>query len=95
MNGRVVRGWRRKLGLRPEDVVASLEPFRAGFLCTFVDAEGTMRGTDLDWYRRLRTLTQLPITAAGGIRRMREVRALERLGMDAAVGLAVYRGVLR
>lgn len=91
----VVRGWRRKLGLRPEEVVASLAPFCAGFLCTFVDAEGTMRGTDLGWYRRLRRLTPLPITAAGGIRSRREVRALEQLGMDAAVGLAVYRGMLR
>jgi phosphoribosylformimino-5-aminoimidazole carboxamide ribotide isomerase len=91
----VVRGWRRKLGLRPEEVIAALGPYCAGFLCTFVDAEGTMRGTDLDWFRRLRGLTPLPITAAGGIRSMREVRALERIGMDAAVGLAVYRGVLR
>ena len=91
----VVRGWRRKLGLRPEEVSAALAPFCAGFLCTFVDAEGTMRGTDLDWFRRLRALTQLPITAAGGIHSTREVRALDRIGMDAAVGLAVYRGVLR
>ena len=91
----VVRGWRRKLGLRPEEVIAALAPFCAGFLCTFVDAEGTMRGTDLDWFRRLRALTQLPITAAGGIHSTREVRALDRIGMDAAVGLAVYRGVPR
>jgi phosphoribosylformimino-5-aminoimidazole carboxamide ribotide isomerase len=91
----VVRGWRKRLELGPEQVIRSLEPFCSGFLCTFVDAEGTMRGTDLDWFRSLRRLTKLPITAAGGIRTQRELRALERLGMDAAVGLAVYRGVLR
>jgi phosphoribosylformimino-5-aminoimidazole carboxamide ribonucleotide (ProFAR) isomerase len=32
----------------------------------------------------------LPITAAGGIRSAREVGELERLGMNAAVGMALY-----
>ncbi len=91
----VVRGWRQQLAQGPEKVIESLEPYCSGFLCTFVDAEGTMKGTNLDWFRRLRRLTPLPITAAGGIRSQLEVRALERLGMDAAVGLAVYRGQLR
>jgi phosphoribosylformimino-5-aminoimidazole carboxamide ribonucleotide (ProFAR) isomerase len=53
-----------------------------------------MRGTDLRWFRQLRHVTKLPITAAGGIRTMREVNALERAGMDAAVGMAIYTGVL-
>jgi phosphoribosylformimino-5-aminoimidazole carboxamide ribonucleotide (ProFAR) isomerase len=38
----------------------------------------------------LRRATQLPITAAGGIRSHREVRALERIGMNAAIGMALY-----
>jgi phosphoribosylformimino-5-aminoimidazole carboxamide ribonucleotide (ProFAR) isomerase len=32
--------------------------------------------------------------AAGGIRSMREVNALEKIGMDAAVGMAIYTGKL-
>ncbi len=91
----VVRGWRARLRLRPEDVMPELEPYCSEFLCTYVDAEGTMRGTNLAWFRRLRRATSLPITAAGGIRSRREVRALERLGMKAAVGVALYRGKLR
>ncbi len=91
----VVRGWRQKLELGPEEVIRTLEPFCSEFLCTFVDAEGTLQGTDLAWFRHLRQLTRLPITAAGGIRSQREIRALERIGMNAAVGLAVYRGILR
>ncbi len=91
----VVRGWKRKLALGPEEVIAALAPYCSGFLCTYVDAEGTMRGTDLGWFRRLRRLTRLPITAAGGIRSRSEVRALARMGMDAAVGMAVYRDKLR
>jgi len=90
----VVRGWRERLKLSPRDVISALEPFCSGFLSTFVDNEGTMRGTDLSWFRTLRRATSLPITAAGGIRTMREVRALEKVGMDAAVGMAIYTGDL-
>ena len=88
----VVRGWREKLRVRPQDVMPALAPYCSGFLCTYVDNEGTMRGTNLRWFRELRRTTRLPITAAGGIRSRREVRALARLGMDAAVGMAIYKG---
>jgi phosphoribosylformimino-5-aminoimidazole carboxamide ribotide isomerase len=90
----VVRGWRQRLKLRPSDVIAELEPFCSGFLSTFVDNEGTMKGTDLSWFRMLRRSTSLPITAAGGIGSMREVSALARAGLDAAVGMAIYTGKL-
>lgn len=90
----VVRGWRERLKLRPEEVIPELEPYCSGFLSTFVDNEGTMKGTDLAWFRKLRRVTRLPITAAGGIRSMREVRALEKAGMHAAVGMAIYTGKL-
>ncbi len=93
--GRVaVRGWRAMLPLRPADVVPRLEPWCASFLCTDVDREGTMGGADLEWFRALRALTRRPIIAAGGIARRAEVRALARLGMDAAVGMALYTGRL-
>jgi phosphoribosylformimino-5-aminoimidazole carboxamide ribotide isomerase len=90
----VVRGWRQRLKLRPEDVIPQLEPYCSGFLCTFVDNEGTMKGTDLAWFRQLRRVTKKPITAAGGIRSHKEIRALEKLGMHAAVGMALYLGKL-
>jgi len=90
----VVGGWRERLKLRPADVIPELEPYCSEFLSTFVDNEGTMKGTDLAWFRRLRRLTSLPITAAGGIRSQREVHALEKIGMHAAIGMAIYTGKL-
>lgn len=91
----LVRGWQEKLRLTPEKVFPQLEPYASEFLCTYVDAEGTMRGTNLRWFRQLRNATRLPITAAGGIRSAREVRQLENLGMNAAVGMALYLNRLR
>jgi phosphoribosylformimino-5-aminoimidazole carboxamide ribotide isomerase len=89
--GRIlVRGWQEKLALQPKDVFKELGRYASEFLCTYVDAEGTMRGTNLKWFRGLRRATPLPITAAGGIHTKREVAALERLGMNAAVGMAMY-----
>ena len=91
--GRIlVRGWKERLHLEPREVLAELEQYASEFLCTYVDTEGTMRGTNLEWFRSLRRSTRLPITAAGGIRSRREVRALERMKMDAAVGMALYLG---
>ena len=90
----VVRWWRERLKRKPSEVIPQLEPFCSGFLSTFVDNEGTMKGTDLPWFRELQRVTKLPITAAGGIRSMHEVLALEKEGMDAAVGTAIYTGKL-
>jgi len=90
----VVKGWRESTTLTAEGVVPQLEPYCAEFLCTFVDREGTMTGTDLDWFRRLRAVTALPITAAGGIHTIEEIRALAALGIHAALGMAVYTGKL-
>lgn len=91
----LVRGWQDKLRLRPDEVIPELEKYASEFLCTYVDAEGTMRGTNLEWFRALRRATRLPITAAGGIRSRQEIRALMRIKMNAAVGMALYTGKLR
>jgi phosphoribosylformimino-5-aminoimidazole carboxamide ribotide isomerase len=95
-NGRVTtHGWRRQVPLRPEQVIEQLAPFCSAFLCTDVDREGTMIGANLAWFRKLRAATNHPIIAAGGIRSRHEILALEKLGMDAAVGMAVYKNRLR
>jgi len=91
----VTHGWRRRLKLRAEDVMAKLEPFCSAFLCTDVDREGTMSGANLEWFRHLRSATSHPVIAAGGIKTHREISLLEKIGMDAAVGMAVYKNHLR
>ncbi len=90
----VVKGWRESTQLTAEQVLAGLEPYCSGFLCTYVDKEGMMQGTDLDWFRRLRTATALEITAAGGITTLDEVRALLAMNVHAALGMAIYTGRL-
>jgi len=90
----VVKGWREATGLTAEQALQSLEPYCSGFLCTYVDKEGMLQGTDLDWFRRLRAATRLELTAAGGITTVEEVRALMDMNIHAALGMAVYTGRL-
>ena len=90
----VVKGWQEDTDFTAEEVLASLEPYCAGFLCTYVDKEGMMQGTDLDWFRRLRAATTLEITAAGGITTIEDIEALDRMGVHAALGMAIYTGRL-
>jgi phosphoribosylformimino-5-aminoimidazole carboxamide ribotide isomerase len=90
----VVKGWREATEFTAEQVINRLEPYCGGFLCTYVDKEGMLQGTDLDWFRRLRAATKHEITAAGGITTMEEIRELDQLGIHAALGMAIYTGKL-
>ncbi len=88
-----IHGWRETLPLTSAETLPQLEPYCSEFLCTYIDSEGKLQGTNIDWFRNLRTVTQLPITAAGGITTDDEIQALDALGMHAALGMAIYRKV--
>jgi phosphoribosylformimino-5-aminoimidazole carboxamide ribotide isomerase len=90
----VVKGWQEATRFTAEQVIGQLTPYCAGFLCTYVDKEGMMQGTDLNWFARLRAATDLEITAAGGITTMEDIRALDALRIHSAVGMAIYTGRL-
>jgi phosphoribosylformimino-5-aminoimidazole carboxamide ribotide isomerase len=90
----VVKGWRESLDISAVDVIRALESHCGGFLCTYVDKEGMMQGTDLEWFRSLRAATAHEITAAGGITTYEEITALQQMDIHAAVGMAVYTGRL-
>lgn len=93
--GRIaVKGWTDSIELAAEKVLGELAPYCSGFLCTYVDKEGMMQGTDLDWFRRLRAATPLEITAAGGITTYEDVAALLDMNIHAALGMAIYTGRL-
>jgi phosphoribosylformimino-5-aminoimidazole carboxamide ribotide isomerase len=90
----VIKGWREATVFSAEQVLQSLEPYCSGFLCTYVDKEGMLQGTDLEWFRRLRAATSLELTAAGGITTIAEVQSLIDMNIHAALGMAVYTGRL-
>jgi phosphoribosylformimino-5-aminoimidazole carboxamide ribotide isomerase len=94
-NGRIaVKGWKAQVALTPDEAIPQLEPHAAAFLYTHVDGEGMMQGFPIDTAARLRKLTQRQLIVAGGIRSQQEVDALDALGADAVVGMAVYTELL-
>jgi len=90
----VVKGWREAMNFTAVEVIRHLEPYCSGFLCTYVDKEGMMQGTDLGWFRQLRSATRHELTAAGGITTVDEIRALQDMNIHAALGMAIYTGRL-
>jgi phosphoribosylformimino-5-aminoimidazole carboxamide ribotide isomerase len=94
-NGRIaVKGWKAQVELTPDDAIPQLEAYAAAFLYTHVDGEGMMQGFPIEAAARLRKLTQRQLIVAGGIRSQQEVDALDALGADAVVGMAVYTELL-
>jgi phosphoribosylformimino-5-aminoimidazole carboxamide ribotide isomerase len=95
-NGRIaVKGWKAQVALTPDEAIPQLNPYVSAFLYTHVDGEGLMKGFPIDVAARLRQLTQRQLIVAGGIRSQQEVDALDALGADAVVGMAVYTDLLK
>jgi phosphoribosylformimino-5-aminoimidazole carboxamide ribotide isomerase len=90
----VVRGWTETTSMSTVDAVRALEPYCDEFLYTHVDTEGLMRGIDMAAVRAVRQATGRRVTAAGGITTAEEIAALDGMGVDAVVGMAIYTGRL-
>lgn len=87
----VVDGWRTKTGASITDRMRELAPYVGGFLVTFVEREGRMGGTDMG---RVASLIEAAegreLTIAGGVTTVDEIAELDRLGVHAQVGMALY-----
>jgi len=94
-NGRIaVKGWKALVAMTPDEAIPQLEPHADAFLYTNVDGEGLMQGFPMETAARLRKLTTKHLIVAGGIRSQQEVDALDAMGADAVVGMAVYTDML-
>lgn len=94
--GRVAtHGWKTITEITPSQMIRQLESLCSAFLYTHIDTEGLMQGLPLETVRDLRQLTSRQLIAAGGISTLAEVEELDRLGVDAVVGMAIYSGLLK
>lgn len=87
----VVDGWRTKTGQAVLDVLREVAPHVSGILLTQVEHEGAMLGFDMALVRAaVANAAGARVTAAGGITTAEEVAALDRIGADAQIGMALY-----
>jgi phosphoribosylformimino-5-aminoimidazole carboxamide ribotide isomerase len=90
-----IHGWRTLTGIPPSDMLLRLDPYCSAFLYTHIDTEGLMKGIPLNVIEELRRKTSRRLIAAGGISSHHEIDALESMGVDAVVGMAIYSGRLK
>jgi len=91
--GRVaVRGWQDRTQTTPFEMIHLLEPYCGAFLYTHIDTEGLMCGLPLDVAKDLRQATKRKLIVAGGVTSTEELEQLDKLGIDAVAGMAVYTG---
>jgi len=88
----VIHGWKTPIPVTPEDAARILEPYVGAFLYTHVDTEGLLTGLNLPAVKSVQAATKRRLIAAGGIRSREEVDLLDKLGIDAVVGMAIYTG---
>ena len=89
-----IRGWEETMEFSAASLLQQLAPYCGSFLCTYVDAEGTMRGSDLNWFKELQAVTNRRIIAAGGFSTLLQVEEAVQQGLDVALGMAIYSGAL-
>ena len=94
--GRVaIHGWKTVTAITPGEMMRALEPYCSAFLYTHIDTEGLLQGIPMDVVRELKERTARRLIAAGGIRSQQEIDALDAMGVDAVVGMAIYSGLLQ
>jgi phosphoribosylformimino-5-aminoimidazole carboxamide ribotide isomerase len=91
----VIHGWKTTIEITALEAIHALDPFVSAFLYTHVDTEGLLTGFDVDLVRPLAAATTKRLIAAGGIRSIDEVNALDAAGIDAVVGMAIYKGLIQ
>lgn len=80
-----VRGWLGRSGLGVDDALERCVSAGVTRLhVTAIERDGTMRGPDLDLYRRVCS-SGIAVVAAGGVRDDDDVAALEEVGCEGAV----------
>src|ERR1700740_3697799 len=95
IGGRVTtHGWRKVSDVRPIEMIEALDRWCTAFLYTHVDAEGLLQGFPQEVIAPLRAATKRQLIAAGGIRSQKEIDTLHAMGVDAVVGMAIYRGLI-
>ncbi len=91
----VVEGWQKGTGRGVIERIHELKDLADNFMVTFVEREGRLGGTDLDFAKRIKEAAgDADVTIAGGVTTPEEVADLDRIGCDAQIGMALYTGKL-
>ena len=96
INGKIaVKGWTETANISLIEGAQAAEKYASELLFTCVEKEGCMQGTDMEAVKALRAAVKCRVVAAGGVNSLQEICALERLGCDVQLGMALYTGKVK
>ena len=96
-DGRIaIRGWTEVSGFTAMDFCRQMQQMGIRTLiCTDIDKDGAMKGTNHELYRQLSEELDLDIVASGGVSSLEDVRRLKEQGLyGAIIGKAYYTGAV-
>ncbi len=88
----VTKGWREGTGDKVLDLIPELATPCSEFLYTQVQKEGMLQGLDEERVRAVCAASPVPVTVAGGVTTLDDLRFLRTLGANAQIGMAIYTG---
>ena len=93
INGKIaVKGWTETVDISLIDGAKEAEKYASELLFTCVEKEGCMEGTDMESCKALRQAVKCRVVAAGGVNTLEQITALEKMGCDVQLGMALYTG---
>jgi len=92
----MVRGWMKDTKVHLDTVLSKLETIGVEtIICTDIQKDGMLEGTNLELYRQLKEKTKMNIIASGGVTSMNEIKELRALNLEGAIiGKALYENRL-
>ena len=96
-NGRIaIRGWLETSDCTAMDFCRQMQQMGIRTLiCTDIDKDGAMKGTNHELYRQLQEELDLDLVASGGVSSLEDVRRLRAEGLyGAIIGKAYYTGAV-
>ena len=92
-----IEGWEKVSTLSASDLCRKMKEFGVRHIVyTDISRDGAMKGTNLDIYKQLLTISGLEIVASGGVSTMNDITSLRDMGVPAAIiGKALYTGALQ
>ncbi|MGQ9618503.1 MAG: phosphoribosyl-ATP diphosphatase [Candidatus Aminicenantia bacterium] len=90
----LINGWRMRTGLSVFEVINDFKEYASEVLVTCIEREGTLKGTSLEFFKKLKASTDLPLVAAGGISTIEEIAYLSKIEIDVQLGMSIYTGRL-
>jgi phosphoribosyl-ATP pyrophosphohydrolase/phosphoribosyl-AMP cyclohydrolase len=91
----VTHGWRSTDSIKVLDLIEEIQCNCAEFLYTQVQKEGMLGGIDEERVKTVVETSKIPVTVAGGITTLDDIKTINSLGANSQIGMSVYTGKLK